>query len=76
MEVPISFEEFWTMRSETSETLREKLKQLTPEQASCVVTEVREAVGEFFPNGKMSFPAEVIIVTGSRPDDESISGAG
>ena len=76
MEAPISFEEFWTMRSETSETLREKLKRLTPEQASCVVTEVREAVGEFFPNGKMSFPAEVIIVTGSRPDDESISGAG
>jgi ubiquinone/menaquinone biosynthesis C-methylase UbiE len=69
MEAPISSEEFWIMRSEISETLREKLKRLTPEQASRVATEVREAVCEFFPNGKMSFPAEVIIVTGSKPDD-------
>ena len=67
MAAPISSEEFWTMRSEISETLREKLKQLTPELASRVATEVREAVSEFFPNGKMSFPAEVIIVTGSKP---------
>ena len=72
MEAPISFEEFWIMRSEISETLREKLKQLTPEQASWVVTEVREAVCEFFPNGKMSFPSEAIIVTGSKPDDAGI----
>lgn len=72
MEAPISSEEFWIMRSEISETLREKLKRLTPEQASRVATEVREAVCEFFPNGKMSFPAEVIIVTGSKPDDAGI----
>lgn len=70
MEAPISFEEFWIMRSEISETLREKLKGLTPEQASRVATEVREAISEFFPNGNMSFPAELIIVTGSKPDDE------
>jgi len=67
MEAPLSSEEFWIMRSEISETLREKLKRLPPEQASRVATEVREAVGEFFPNGKMSFPAEVLIVTGSKP---------
>lgn len=72
MEAPISSEEFWIMRSEISETLREKLKQLTPEQASRVATEVRQAVSEFFPNGKMSFPAELIIVTGSKPDDAEI----
>ena len=72
MEAPISFEEFWIMRSEISEILREKIKQLRPEQASCVATEVREAVREFFPNGKMSFPAEAIIVTGSKPDDAGI----
>ena len=72
MEAPISSEEFWTMRSEISETLREKLKRLTPEQASRVATEVREAVSEFFPNGRMSFPAEIIIVTGSKPCDAGI----
>lgn len=72
MEAPIASEEFWIMRSEISETLREKLKRLTREQAARVATEVREAVCEFFPNGKMSFPAEVIIVTGSKPDDAGI----
>ena len=41
MEAPISFEEFWIMRSEISETLREKLKRLTPEKNSRVETEVR-----------------------------------
>jgi SAM-dependent methyltransferase len=66
MEAPITFEEFWTMRSEISETLREKLKRLTPEQSSSVTTEVHEAVGEFFSNGKMSFPAEIIVVTGTK----------
>jgi hypothetical protein len=72
MEAPISSEEFWIMRSEISETLREKLKRLTPEKASRVATEVREAVSEFFPNGKMSFPAEAILVTGSKPEDAGI----
>ena len=72
MEAPISSEEFWIMRSEISEILREKLKRLTPEQATRVAAEVRQAVCEFFPSGKMSFPAEVIIVTGSKPDDAGI----
>jgi len=72
MEAPISPEEFWIMRSEISEILREKLKRLTHEQACRVAKEVREAVCEFFPNGKMSFPAEAIIVTGSKPDDAEI----
>jgi ubiquinone/menaquinone biosynthesis C-methylase UbiE len=66
IEGPMSVEQFWTMRSEISETLREKLKQLTPEQASQVATEVKEAVQEYFPDGQMSFPAEMIIVTGTK----------
>jgi ubiquinone/menaquinone biosynthesis C-methylase UbiE len=66
MEAPISFEEFWILRSEISETLREKLKRLTPQQVSRVTTEVSEAVGEFFPNGKLCFPAEIIVVTGTK----------
>ena len=70
IEAPISVQEFWIMRSEISETLREKLKRLTAEQALGVSEEVKEAVREFFPNDKMSFPAQMIIVTGTRRDDE------
>jgi SAM-dependent methyltransferase len=74
MEAPISVEAFWTMRSEISETLREKLKRLTPEQAARVTIEVRRAVSEFFPNGKMSFPAEVIVVTGKKASNRERFG--
>ena len=69
IEAPISLQEFWIMRSEISETLREKLRRLTAEQVLRVSEEVKEAVREFFPNGKMSFPAQMLIVTGTRRDD-------
>lgn len=67
MEAPISAQDFWIMRSETSATLREKLARLTADQADRVSKEVREAVRDFFPNDKMTFPAEMIIVTGTKP---------
>jgi SAM-dependent methyltransferase len=69
IEAPISVQEFWIMRSEISETLREKLARLTAEQALSVSKEVKEAVREFFPNGKMAFPAQMIIVTGTKHND-------
>jgi len=67
IEAPISPHEFWVLRSETSDTLREKLARLSDEQACCVMAEVQEAVREFFSNNQMSFPAQMIIVTGTKP---------
>jgi ubiquinone/menaquinone biosynthesis C-methylase UbiE len=64
---PISVEQFWVMRSETSDTLREKLAKLNSQQIVRVASEVQEAVREFFPNNQMNFPAQMIIVTGSKP---------
>lgn len=71
IEAPISFAEFWTMRSETSGTLREKLQILTPEQRAEVAREVQDSGREFFPNNQMSLPAQVIIVTGRKPSQPS-----
>jgi SAM-dependent methyltransferase len=68
IEAPISPSEFWAMRSETSDTLREKLARLSGEQVLCVAQEVQEAVLEYFPNNQMSFPAQMIIVTGKKPE--------
>lgn len=68
IEAPISPGEFWTMRSETSDTLREKLARLSAEQVLGVTQEVQEAVREYFPNNQMSFPAQMIIVTGKKPE--------
>ena len=67
IEAPISPAEFWAMRSETSGTLREKLSTLSAEERMRVAREIREAAREFFPNDRMSFPAQVLIVTGKKP---------
>lgn len=64
---PISPKGFWEMRSETSGTLREKLATLPPREVELIAQEVQEAVREFFPEGQMSFPAQMIIVSGKKP---------
>jgi len=64
IEAPLSPEQFWETRSQTSGTLREKLANLPPEQAQKIRSDVLEAVQEFFPNGQMSFPAQMLIVSG------------
>ena len=66
IEAPISPREYWELRSETSDTLRAKLAKLSGEQGLRVKQEVLEAVGQFFPNDQMSFPAKMIIVTGKK----------
>jgi ubiquinone/menaquinone biosynthesis C-methylase UbiE len=67
MQASISFDEFWPMRTQTSDTLREKLAVLSSEQRLQVRQEAQEALQEFFPSGQMSFPAQVLVVTGEKP---------
>lgn len=67
IEAPISPAGFWEMRSETSGTLREKLNMLSDEEKEQAAQEVQETAREFFPNNEMSFPAQMIIVTGNKP---------
>lgn len=67
IEAPISVEEFWTMRSEISEILRAKLKRLTEEQCLRVAQDVQDNIRQFFSDDGMSFPAEMIIVSGRKP---------
>jgi SAM-dependent methyltransferase len=67
MAAPLSPEEFWDMRSEISESLREKLKTLSSEYRGRLADEVQEAVREFFPDGQMRFPAQMLIVSGAKP---------
>ena len=66
MAAPLSPEEFWDMRSEISESLREKLKTLSSEDRRRLADEVQEAVKEFFPDGQMRFPAQMLIVSGAK----------
>jgi ubiquinone/menaquinone biosynthesis C-methylase UbiE len=64
---PVSVEQFWEMRSETSGTLREILATVSPSQAVLLAAEAKAAVSEFFSNSGMSMPAQMIIVTGYKP---------
>jgi hypothetical protein len=63
---PISPAEFWIVRSEMSDTVREKLAQIDSVQHARVRRDVLEAARPFFAGGKMNFPAKAIIVTGVR----------
>jgi len=64
---PISPEQFWELRAETSGTLREKLATLSPSQADLLKKEAQLAFQEYFSNNQMSIPAQMIIVTGRKP---------
>ena len=64
---PISPEEFWIFRSEISEVLREKLRNLSSDEKERIADEVLDAVREFFPGRQMRFPAQMIIVSGTKP---------
>ena len=68
IEAPLSALEFWTMRAQTSDTLREKLAKLPASEQTQIATEVQHAVAEFFPANQMKFPAQMLIATGKKPD--------
>jgi len=66
IEAAISFEQFWQLRTEMSETLREKMARLTPAQLPTVKQAVAGAAQKYFVSGTMSFPAEALIVSGRK----------
>jgi len=63
----ILFEQFWQLRTEMSESLREKMAGLTPAQLPTVKQAAADAAQRYFVNGQMSFPAEALIVSGRKP---------
>jgi len=67
IETAISFEQFWQLRTEMSETLREKMARLTSAQLPTVKQAVADAARRYFASGTMSFPAEALIVSGKKP---------
>jgi ubiquinone/menaquinone biosynthesis C-methylase UbiE len=63
---PLSVEDFWALRSEMSEKLREKLATLSRGQASEVKRQMLEALRGYSTVRGMSFAGEVLIVSGTR----------
>ncbi|HWC95489.1 MAG TPA: methyltransferase domain-containing protein [Candidatus Sulfopaludibacter sp.] len=67
IQAPISAEEFCALRFEMSEQLREKAAKLPEPQLSELKREAIEALREYATDQGMSFPAQVLIVSGYRP---------
>ena len=66
IEASMSVEEFWALRIEMSEKLREKLATLSPEQSSEAKRDALEAIRPYSTTRGMSFPAQVLIVSGTK----------
>jgi len=63
---PLTPAEFWTTRVEISDSLRAKVAQLAPDQLARAASEVQASASRFFAAGRISFPAQVIVVAGSK----------
>ena len=66
IEAAVPVEEFLTLRLEISEKLRDKISKLSGEQASEVRRLAMESLGEYSTERGLSFPAEVLIVSGTK----------
>ena len=66
IEAPIGPKEYWPVRFELSEMLRAAVLQLSPERLRSARSEVEEAVRPYFPEGRMSFPAQAILVAARK----------
>jgi SAM-dependent methyltransferase len=66
IDAPLSVEDFWALRIEISEKLREKIAALSPKQLSKAKREALEAMGEYSTTRGMRFPAQVLIVSGTK----------
>lgn len=66
IEAPISAEDFWTLRAELSDKLREKVARLSREQLMEAKRLALEGHRQYSTERGMSLPAEVLIVSGTK----------
>jgi SAM-dependent methyltransferase len=66
IQASISVEDFWTLRCEMSEKLRKKVAMLSSEQLTEVKRQSLEDLRGYSTDRGMSFPAEVLIVSGTK----------
>jgi ubiquinone/menaquinone biosynthesis C-methylase UbiE len=58
-----SIEDFWEIRSQMSESLRDKMAKLPADRREEAIAAVKVAVQPYFVNGRMRFPASVRVIT-------------
>ena len=66
IDAPVSVEDFWTLRLEMSEKFRGKVNTLPQQQIMQVKQQALDALREFSSDRGVSFPAEVLIISGTK----------
>ncbi len=66
IEAPVSAEQFWTLRCEMSEKLRDAMAALSAQQVAEVKARCIEAIRAYSVEGGMRMPAEVVIVSAAK----------
>src|SRR5579859_4316261 len=66
IQAPMSVEDFWQLRLEMSEKLREKIATLPKPHLAEVKRQALASLAEFSTPKGVSFPAEILILTGSK----------
>jgi SAM-dependent methyltransferase len=67
IQAPMSVEDFWQLRLEVSEKLREKIATLPKPQLAEVKQQALASLAEFSTAQGVNFPAEILLLTGVRP---------
>lgn len=66
MTASIPKEDYWTSRSQTSDSLRQKLSTLSESDKAKIASEVNQAMAEYFPGDQMKLPAQVLVISGTK----------
>src|SRR5436190_1150410 len=66
IDITASVEDFWNLRLEMSEKLRQRLAALSPDALADLKRQVLDAFGTYATGDALSFPAEVLIVSGRK----------
>ena len=66
IDVPMSVDDFWALRLEMCDKLREKTSVLPQQQMTELRRRALESISEYSTSGGINFPAEVLIVSGAK----------
>jgi SAM-dependent methyltransferase len=67
IEASLLFDSFFEVRTELSDSLRDKLRRMSEDQKAAFKEDVRRESRSFFSANGFSFPAEVLLVSGETP---------
>ena len=66
IEAPLTFDQFFEIRTEMSDSLRDKLRRMPADELSRFKDDVRKSAAPYFSADGCSLPAEVVLASGSR----------